>query len=77
MISTEIKHKYKYKLDKALIICGVINWKIMIKIQATSMTTGSKKWFIMSDEDYKKRYTHYPAWSFNDNTKTSNIHEPE
>ena len=42
----------------------------MIKIQATSMTTGSKKWFIMSDEDYKKRYTHYPAWSFNDSTHT-------
>ena len=49
----------------------------MIKIQATSFTTGSKKWFIISEEDYKKRFTHYPAWSFDESTKTTNIHEPE
>ena len=49
----------------------------MIKIQATSFTTRSKKWFIMSDEDYKKRFTHYPAWSFDDSTKTTNINEHE
>jgi hypothetical protein len=49
----------------------------MIKIQATSFTTGSKKWFIMSKEDYKKRFTHYPAWSFDERTKTTNIFETE
>ena len=49
----------------------------MIKIQATSFTTGSKKWFLISQEDYKKRNSHYPAWSFDDSTKTTNIHEPE
>ena len=41
----------------------------MIKIQATSFTTGAKKWFIMSDKDYKNRFTHYPAWNFNEKTK--------
>lgn len=42
----------------------------MIKIQATSFTTGSKKWFILSQEDYKKIFTHYPAWNFDETTKT-------
>jgi hypothetical protein len=47
----------------------------MIKIQATSFTTKQKKWFIISEDDYSKRLTHYPAWNFDEKTKTTNIYE--
>ena len=47
----------------------------MIKIQARSLTTNSKKWFLLSDNHYKNRFTFYPAWSFDENTKITNILE--
>lgn len=40
-----------------------------VKIQATSFTTGEKKWFTLTESQYNKRFTDYPAWSFDENTK--------
>lgn len=42
------------------------------KIQATSLTTDSKKWFYFNELELKefenKRFTNYPAWIFNDSS---------
>lgn len=42
------------------------------KIQGKLLTTGSKKWFEFDNDEWamfiKNRYTHYPAWTFNDST---------
>ena len=44
------------------------------KIEGTSFTTNSKKWFEFNEEGWKefktKRWTHYPAWSFDSDTIT-------
>ena len=64
----------RLQINKNDFIPDVVNSKI-IKVQATSFTTGSKKWFIISEDDYNKRLIIYPAWNFNENTKTTNIHE--
>jgi hypothetical protein len=42
------------------------------KIQGTSFTTNSKKWFEFSEQEWKefkhRQWTHYPAWSFDSST---------
>jgi type VI protein secretion system component Hcp len=44
------------------------------KIQGTSFTTNSKKWFEFSEYEWQefkhRQWTHYPAWSFDSSTIT-------
>jgi hypothetical protein len=59
------------EVDKALRIGSVGK---RYKIQGTSFTTNSKKWFEFSEDEWKefqnRQWTHYPAWSFDRSTIT-------
>ena len=41
----------------------------MIMIKARSLTTGSEKEFLLTEQQYKNRHKNYPGWAFMPLTK--------